>query len=159
MSVIFFAFQAAGVVVELIKSKKMAGRAMLLAGPPGTGKVSNYEKQYIIVHIKILNKLAMEILKKTTQHICILVTSYNSYIKFKWSLNVIKKSIFQHILLPKIQTFEFSHFPSISLSLRSSLTCFWLYWPETLNKKTFVENFNYIWYRYSTGVFSWYFTE
>ena len=26
-------------VVELIKSKKMAGRAILLAGPPGTGKV------------------------------------------------------------------------------------------------------------------------
>ena len=41
VSVIFVAFQAAGVVVELIKSKKMAGRAMLLAGPPGTGKVSN----------------------------------------------------------------------------------------------------------------------
>ncbi|XP_015769716.1 PREDICTED: ruvB-like 1 [Acropora digitifera] len=31
--------EAAGVVVELIKSKKMAGRAILLAGPPGTGKV------------------------------------------------------------------------------------------------------------------------
>ena len=31
--------QAAGLVVELIKSKKMAGRALLLAGPPGTGKV------------------------------------------------------------------------------------------------------------------------
>lgn len=34
-----FLHQAAGVVVELIKSKKMAGRAILLAGPPGTGKV------------------------------------------------------------------------------------------------------------------------
>ena len=34
-----FLYQAAGVVVELIKSKKMAGRAILLAGPPGTGKV------------------------------------------------------------------------------------------------------------------------
>lgn len=118
---IFFAFQAAGVVVELIKSKKMAGRAMLLAGPPGTGKVSNYEKQYIIVHIKILNKPAMEIKKKNTQHICILVTSYNSYIKFRMLL---RNPFFQHILLAKIQTFEFSHFPSISLSLRSSLTCF-----------------------------------
>ena len=31
--------KASGVVVELIKSKKMAGRAILLAGPPGTGKV------------------------------------------------------------------------------------------------------------------------
>jgi RuvB-like protein 1 (pontin 52) len=31
--------EAAGVVVELIRSKKMAGRAILLAGPPGTGKV------------------------------------------------------------------------------------------------------------------------
>ncbi|XP_041349852.1 ruvB-like 1 [Gigantopelta aegis] len=32
--------EAAGVVVELIRSKKMAGRAMLLAGPPGTGKTA-----------------------------------------------------------------------------------------------------------------------
>lgn len=32
--------EAAGVVVDLIKSKKMAGRAMLLAGPPGTGKTA-----------------------------------------------------------------------------------------------------------------------
>ena len=26
-------------MVEMIRSKKMAGRAVLLAGPPGTGKV------------------------------------------------------------------------------------------------------------------------
>lgn len=32
--------QACGIIVELIRSKKMAGRAVLLAGPPGTGKVS-----------------------------------------------------------------------------------------------------------------------
>lgn len=32
--------EASGVVVELIKSKKMAGRAILLAGPPGTGKTA-----------------------------------------------------------------------------------------------------------------------
>ncbi|XP_071809980.1 ruvB-like 1 [Asterias amurensis] len=32
--------EAAGIVVELIKSKKMAGRAILLAGPPGTGKTA-----------------------------------------------------------------------------------------------------------------------
>lgn len=32
--------EAAGVVVDLIKTKKMAGRAMLLAGPPGTGKTA-----------------------------------------------------------------------------------------------------------------------
>ncbi|GAB5356200.1 hypothetical protein AAMO2058_000270400 [Amorphochlora amoebiformis] len=31
---------AAGIVVELIKAKKMAGRALLLAGPPGTGKTA-----------------------------------------------------------------------------------------------------------------------
>ena len=30
--------EAAGVVVELIRSKKMAGRALLLAGVPGSGK-------------------------------------------------------------------------------------------------------------------------
>ena len=32
--------EAAGVVVDLIKSKKMAGRAILMAGPPGTGKTA-----------------------------------------------------------------------------------------------------------------------
>ena len=32
--------EAAGVVNDLIKSKKMAGRAVLLAGPPGTGKTA-----------------------------------------------------------------------------------------------------------------------
>lgn len=32
--------QAAGVVVELIRSKKMAGRALLMAGAPGTGKTA-----------------------------------------------------------------------------------------------------------------------
>eukprot|EP00057_Strongylocentrotus_purpuratus_P030743 XP_782589.1 PREDICTED: ruvB-like 1 [Strongylocentrotus purpuratus] len=32
--------EASGVVVELIRSKKMAGRAILLAGPPGTGKTA-----------------------------------------------------------------------------------------------------------------------
>lgn len=32
--------EAAGLVVDLIKSKKMAGRALLLAGAPGTGKTA-----------------------------------------------------------------------------------------------------------------------
>jgi len=36
----FFNRQAAGLVVDLIKTKKMAGRAILFAGPPGTGKTA-----------------------------------------------------------------------------------------------------------------------
>lgn len=32
--------EAAGIVVDMIRSKKMAGRACLLAGPPGTGKTA-----------------------------------------------------------------------------------------------------------------------
>ncbi|XP_074597090.1 ruvB-like helicase pontin [Brevipalpus obovatus] len=32
--------EAAGIIVKLIKIKKMAGRAMLFAGPPGTGKTA-----------------------------------------------------------------------------------------------------------------------
>lgn len=31
--------EAAGLVVDLVRAKRMAGRAMLLVGPPGTGKV------------------------------------------------------------------------------------------------------------------------
>lgn len=34
-------FQAAGIVVDLIKSKKMAGRALLLAGPPGISFINS----------------------------------------------------------------------------------------------------------------------
>lgn len=32
--------EAAGAIVDLIKQKNMAGRAVLLAGPPGTGKTA-----------------------------------------------------------------------------------------------------------------------
>lgn len=32
--------KAVGIIVDLIRSKKMAGRAVLLAGPPGTGKTA-----------------------------------------------------------------------------------------------------------------------
>ena len=32
--------EACGVVVDLIKSRKMAGRALLLAGAPGSGKTA-----------------------------------------------------------------------------------------------------------------------
>ncbi|KAF7629253.1 RuvB-like helicase [Meloidogyne graminicola] len=32
--------EAAGIIVELVKQKKMAGRAVLFAGPPGTGKTT-----------------------------------------------------------------------------------------------------------------------
>uniref|UniRef100_A0A9J8CBI6 RuvB-like helicase n=1 Tax=Cyprinus carpio carpio TaxID=630221 RepID=A0A9J8CBI6_CYPCA len=32
--------EACGIIVEMIRSKKMAGRAILLAGPPGTGKTA-----------------------------------------------------------------------------------------------------------------------
>ncbi|CAF3811619.1 unnamed protein product [Rotaria magnacalcarata] len=35
--------EAAGIIVELIRQKKMAGRAVLLAGPPGTGKRKLYD--------------------------------------------------------------------------------------------------------------------
>lgn len=37
---IYIYLQAAGIVVDMVKSKKMAGRAALLAGPPGTGKTA-----------------------------------------------------------------------------------------------------------------------
>ena len=40
MANVFEPQQACGVVVDLIKSKKMSGRAVLLAGGPGTGKTA-----------------------------------------------------------------------------------------------------------------------
>ena len=46
--------QAAGVVVEMIRSKKMAGRAVLLAGPPGTGKVRLVVKGRLLRPILLL---------------------------------------------------------------------------------------------------------
>ena len=39
-SILLLTHQACGVVVDLIKSKKMAGRGMLLAGGSGTGKTA-----------------------------------------------------------------------------------------------------------------------
>ena len=47
-------------MVELIKSKKMAGRAILLAGPPGTGKVGSK-------YISWGNKLKIRILGDARQ--------------------------------------------------------------------------------------------
>lgn len=35
-----FLGQAAGIIVDMIKMKKMAGRAILFAGPPGTGTIN-----------------------------------------------------------------------------------------------------------------------
>lgn len=32
--------EAAGILVDMIKVKKMAGKALLMAGPPGTGKTA-----------------------------------------------------------------------------------------------------------------------
>jgi RuvB-like protein 1 (pontin 52) len=31
--------EAAGIIVDMVRARKMAGRAVLFAGPPGTGKV------------------------------------------------------------------------------------------------------------------------
>lgn len=41
----------------MIKTKKLAGRAILLAGPPGTGKVMVYP--LIELSIRILNKMRL----------------------------------------------------------------------------------------------------
>lgn len=35
--------EAAAVVVQLVKQKRMAGRGVLFAGPPGTGKVRAHQ--------------------------------------------------------------------------------------------------------------------
>lgn len=53
MLYIFVTPQACGIIVELIRSKKMAGRAVLLAGPPGTGKVSVHCSYTIKTALKV----------------------------------------------------------------------------------------------------------
>lgn len=48
--------EAMGIVCELIRIKKMSGRAVLLAGPPGTGKVrshSSHSSDFVISHPSI----------------------------------------------------------------------------------------------------------
>lgn len=35
-----FILKAAGIIVDMIKTRKMSGRAVLVAGPPGTGKTA-----------------------------------------------------------------------------------------------------------------------
>lgn len=50
----FSTLQACGIIVDLIRSKKMAGRAVLLAGPPGTGKVRE--------HYSVINVQSVEII-------------------------------------------------------------------------------------------------
>ena len=43
--------EAAGLVVDMIKQKKMAGKALLLAGPPGTGKTAlAYREKELVGH-------------------------------------------------------------------------------------------------------------
>lgn len=54
-----FIFQACGIIVELIRSKKMAGRAVLLAGPPGTGKVFIAFCLCVIHYVKIFSNLIL----------------------------------------------------------------------------------------------------
>ncbi len=56
--------QGAGIIVDLIKAKKMAGRAVLLAGPPGTGKVrrsvaaGSISSESVLYHCLLLHSFA-----------------------------------------------------------------------------------------------------
>lgn len=44
--------EGAGIIVDMIRSRKMAGRAVLLAGPPGTGKVSRLLFFFLLLNYK-----------------------------------------------------------------------------------------------------------
>lgn len=85
-------FKAIGVVVDLIKSKKMAGRAVLLAGAPGTGKTA----------------LALALSQELG---CVLFPDFLSYFlvqKFLFALWWVQKSILLKSKRPKFlwKTFE-----------------------------------------------------
>jgi RuvB-like protein 1 (pontin 52) len=51
--------EAAGLVVDLIKSKRMSGRAILMAGPPGTGKTA--------IALAIAQELGNKVAKSTNK--------------------------------------------------------------------------------------------
>ena len=48
MLLFIFFLEAVGIMVDMIKAKKMAGKAVLFCGPPGTGKVSSLKKTTIV---------------------------------------------------------------------------------------------------------------
>ncbi|KAL3655323.1 Ras and Rab interactor 1 [Castilleja foliolosa] len=54
--------EASGLVVDMIRQKKMAGRALLLAGPPGTGKTA--------LALGISQELGSKIITETTREVC-----------------------------------------------------------------------------------------
>ncbi len=53
--------RAAGLILEMIKEGKIAGRALLIAGQPGTGKTAiamgncSFEYKYFIQYLSIFN--------------------------------------------------------------------------------------------------------
>lgn len=51
--------EAAGLVVDLVRTKRMAGRAVLLVGPPGTGKVPTFSLLPVLGDLPIFSFLCL----------------------------------------------------------------------------------------------------
>ena len=49
--------RAAGIVLEMIKEGKIAGRAILLAGQPGSGKTAIAQVKYLFTLILLFSSL------------------------------------------------------------------------------------------------------
>ena len=80
--------EAAGLVVDLIKSKRMAGRAILMAGPPGTGKTAlalaiSQELGKFFINIYIIKILYLLTILGNKVPFCLMVGSevYSTEIK------------------------------------------------------------------------------
>lgn len=60
--------EAAGIVVDMIRQKKMAGRALLLAGPPSTGKTA--------LALGISQELGSKVLSTANLFLFLLISSF-----------------------------------------------------------------------------------
>lgn len=90
--------EASGLVVDMIRQKKMAGRALLLAGPPGTGKTA--------LALGICQELGSKVLLVRHSHISHIVVA--AVDGFLWCAELIWNEQNGHAWSPLLTVFLFT---------------------------------------------------